>query len=100
MNAVALVATVLYYVLLLYFLVVLARIGLDVARNIVRNWRPTGIGLVLSEVVYALTDGPIRAARRVIKPIRVSGMVLDFSTSVVMLVVVVLIYFTLVLQTA
>ena len=51
-----------------------------------------------TEVVYALTDPPIKAVRRVIKPLRVGGMVLDFSWSIVMLAVVVLIYVTLVLR--
>jgi YggT family protein len=75
-----------------------ARFLLDLARNFARNWRPRGVTLVLSEIVYTLTDPPIRTARRVVKPIRFGGMSLDFAWSIVMLVVIVLIYVTLVVR--
>jgi YggT family protein len=95
---VSLIATVAYYVLLVYFFVMWARFVLDLARNFARNWRPRGFLLVLSEIVYTLTDPPIRSARRIVKPIRFGGMALDFAWSLVMLVVIVLIYVTLVLR--
>ena len=98
MIVVSVIATILNYLLLIYFFVMWARFILDLARNFVRDWRPRGAGLVASEVVYALTDPPIKVVRRVIKPLRVGGMVLDFSWSIVMLAVVVLIYVTLVLR--
>ena len=98
MIVVSVVATILNYLLLVYFFVMWARFILDLARNFVRGWRPRGAGLVATEVVYALTDPPIKAVRRIIKPLRAGGVVLDFSWSIVMLAVVVLIYVTLVLR--
>ena len=98
MIVVSVIATIANYLLLVYFFVMWARFILDLARNFVRGWRPRGAGLVATEVVYSLTDPPIRAVRRIIKPMRMGGIVLDFSWSIVMLGVVVLIYVTLVLR--
>jgi YggT family protein len=97
-SIVSLVAAIVYYLLLVYFFVMWARFILDIARNFSRGWRPRGFLLVLSEVVYTLTDPPIRTARRLVKPIRFGGMSLDFAWSLVMLVVIVLIYVTLVVR--
>jgi YggT family protein len=97
-NVVSLVATVLYYLLLIYFLVMWARFVLDLARTFARSWRPRGPALIASEVVYAVTDPPIKVARRAIKPIRMGAMALDFGWSIVMLCVIVLIYITLVFR--
>jgi YggT family protein len=97
-NVVSFVATVVYYVLIVYFLVMWVRFVLDLARTFARSWRPRGPVLVASEVVYAVTDPPIRVARRAIKPIRMGAMALDFGWSIVMLCVIVLIYLTLVIR--
>lgn len=98
MNVVSVIATIFYYVLLVYFFVLWARFVLDLLRNFARSWRPRGLGLVLAEVVFSLTDRPIRAVRRFIPPIRLGGAALDFAWSVVMLVVIILIYVTLALS--
>jgi YggT family protein len=98
MTVVIFAAIVAYYILFVYFLVMWVRFVLDLTRTFLRNWRPKGAGLVASEIVYAVTDPPIRLARRVVKPIRVGGTSLDFAWSIVMLAVVVLIYLTLVIR--
>lgn len=92
MNVVSLIATILYYVLLVFFFVMWGRFLLDLAQNFARNWRPRGAGLIAAEAVFTLTDPPIRAVRRVIPPLRFGGVALDFAWSIVMLGVVVLIY--------
>ncbi|HEY9478138.1 MAG TPA: YggT family protein [Microbacteriaceae bacterium] len=94
MNIVSVIATICYYLLLLYFFVLWARFVLDLLRNFARSWRPRGVGLIVAEVVFALTDRPIRAVRRVVPPIRLGGAALDFAWSIVMLVVIILIYIT------
>ncbi len=83
-------ATVVYFALLLYFFVMWARFLLELAQNFARNWRPTGFGLVLAELAFTLTDPPIRAVRRVVPPLRLGGVAIDFGWSIVMLVVVIL----------
>lgn len=98
MIAITVIATIAYFLLLVYFFIMWARFILDLARSFVRDWRPKGFSLVLAELVFALTDPPIRAVRRLVPPIRVGGAALDFAWSIVMLVVIVLIYVALVLN--
>lgn len=71
-------------ILNIYLIILLARIVLDWVLVLARDWRPTGILLVLVEVVYTLTDPPIKALSKVIPSIRV-GM-FDFQLTVVFLI--------------
>ncbi len=93
----AIIGTILYYALLLYLLMLWARFILDLVRAFARQWRPRGFGLVIAEIIYALTDPPIRAVRRIVPPLRVGGAALDFAWSIVMLAVIILIYVALAL---
>ncbi len=94
------VAGIAYVIFVLYFLVMWARFIIDLARNFSRQWRPKGVGLVLSELVLTLTDPPIRLVRRVVPPFRIGVAALDFSWSIVMLVVIVLMYISLALKSS
>jgi YggT family protein len=44
-----------------------------------RSWTPRGVLLVCLEVVYSVTDPPIKALRRVIPPLRIGNFALDLS---------------------
>ncbi|WP_349898202.1 YggT family protein [Parafrigoribacterium soli] len=92
MSTVSLVATIIYYLLLLYFLALWVRFVLDLVRSFARYWRPKGVVLVIAEFVFVITDPPIKAARRVLPPLRFGGIALDFAWSAVMLLVIVLLY--------
>jgi len=94
-SPVSLIATIVYVALTIFFVLMWARFILDLARTFARNWRPRGIGLVLAEAVFSITDPPIKAVRRVVPPLRVGGAALDFAWSIVMLAVVILISVTL-----
>ncbi|MFZ7087772.1 YggT family protein [Curtobacterium sp. RRHDQ10] len=83
------VVSILYYLVLLYFFVMWARFVLDLVRNFNQRWRPTGAVLVGAEFVFAVTDPPIRAVRRVLPPLRMGVVALDFGWSIVMLVVII-----------
>ncbi len=48
-----------------------------------RSWSPRGILLVLLELVYSVTDPPIKALRRVIPPLRIGNFALDLSMLIV-----------------
>jgi YggT family protein len=93
-NIVAIPATIAYYLLLLYSFAMWGRFILDLVRNFARGWRPRGFMLVLSEVVFALTDPPIRLVHRTIPPIRIGGFALDFAWSIVMIVTLILLSIT------
>lgn len=57
----------------LYMMVLFARVILDWSQFFARGWRPSGILLVLANVLYALTDPPIRWIGRYVPPLRVGG---------------------------
>lgn len=94
MFVVAIVASVAYYLLLLYFFVLWARFVLDLVRTFSRGWRPRGFGLVLAEVAYAVTDPPIKFFRRIIPPLSMGPIAIDFGWSLTMLVVIIALYVT------
>ncbi len=98
MPIVSVVAGIAYVVLLAYFFVMWGRFILDLAQNFSRSWRPRGMGLVVAEIVYTITDPPIRVVRKVVPPFRIGAAALDFSWSIVMLVVIVLMYTALALR--
>jgi YggT family protein len=83
-------AAIVYYLLLIYVFVMLARFVLDLVRSFNQRWRPTGAVLVGAEFVFAVTDPPIRAVRRVLPPLRMGAVALDFGWTLVFLVVIIL----------
>ena len=95
MFAVSIIATVVYYALLIYFFVLWARFVLDLVRVFARQWRPRGFGLVLAESTYVVTDPPIRFFRRVIPRVSMGPVAIDFGWSLTMLVVIIGLYVTL-----
>ncbi|MGA8987713.1 YggT family protein [Aeromicrobium sp.] len=80
-----LVGGILDLILLLAIIVLIARFILDWVQMLARNWRPRGLVLVLCEVLYSLTDPPLRAVRRVIPPLRLGGVMLDLSPMVLLI---------------
>ena len=79
MSALAAVVLILRSLLSLYVLVLLGRVVLDWVQMLARQWRPTGPVLVLANLVYALTDPPLRALRRVVPALRVGSVGIDMS---------------------
>lgn len=75
----SLVFSLLYYVVFLFFIVLIGRLVLDWVQVFARDWRPRGPILVVAEAVYTVTDPPLRALRRVIKPIRLGSIQLDLA---------------------
>ncbi|MBW8871545.1 MAG: YggT family protein [Leifsonia sp.] len=95
MFVVSILATVLYYALLIYFFVLWARFVLDLVRVFARQWRPRGVGLFLAESTYVVTDPPIRFFRRIIPRVSMGPVAIDFGWSLTMLVVIIGLYVTL-----
>lgn len=78
------IAGVLYLAVLVYLLLLLARLVLEWIQSYAREYRPSGLVLVLFEVVYTLTDPPVLALRRLIPPLRVGAVALDLSLMVLL----------------
>ena len=71
--------------LLWFFIVFLwIRFVFDWVQVFARSWSPGGVLLVLLEVVYSVTDPPIKALRRFIPPLRIGNFALDLSFILVM----------------
>lgn len=86
------VGQILVLLLWLFFILLIARLVLDYIQMFARSWRPTGFVLVLAEIVYTITDPPLRALRKVIPPLRLGAVSLDLSFLVLIVLVQVAIF--------
>ena len=89
------VGSLLYILLWLFFVLLIARLVLDYIQMFARSWRPSGPLLVIAEVIYTITDPPLKALRRVIPPLRIGSVSLDLSFLVLVVLVQIAIYLTL-----
>jgi YggT family protein len=68
-----------YYALWFVFILLLARLVFDWVQVFARSWRPRGPMVVLLELIYTVTDPPLKALRRVIPPLRLGNVALDLG---------------------
>ena len=83
----SIVLYVLIAALRLFIFVLIARVVLEMVQSFSRTWRPTGFVLVLAEIVYTITDPPLRFLRKFIKPVRLGSIALDLSVLVLFFIV-------------
>ena len=69
----------------LYWWVLIIRLILDLVMSFSRGWRPSGILVPILEVVFTLTDPPLRFIRRFIPPLRIGGISLDLAFIIVLI---------------
>ena len=81
------VAEVLYYALLLFWLCLIGRVVASWVFTFRRSQRASGPWALLLEVVYTVTDPPVRALQRVLPPIRLGNFLLDVAVIVLFVVV-------------
>ncbi|SEA44668.1 YggT family protein [Bowdeniella nasicola] len=74
----------------IYLLILFARVILDWIQVFNRSWRPSGPILVIANVIYALTDPPVKALRGIIPPLRLGGIALDVGFLVIVFGVIIL----------
>ena len=84
MAVLSLVGSILSTILFIYIVLLLARLVLEYIPMFNREWRPRGAVLVMAEIVYTVTDPPIRLLRRVIPPLRIGGIAIDFAFAITM----------------
>ena len=60
-----------------------------------RRWRPGRSASAAMEMVWSVTDPPVKSLRRVIPPLRLGGMSLDLASLVLVVIVLVLMSFVL-----
>jgi YggT family protein len=84
---VTIVGTVVQTVCEVVFFLLLARLVFDYVFMFARNWRPSGPVVVLLELIYSVTDPPLKALRRVIPPLRLGSVSLDLGFLVLIIAV-------------
>ncbi|GHD15313.1 YggT family protein [Nocardiopsis kunsanensis] len=96
----SIVLSVLLVALQLFVFVLIARVVLEMVQSFSSTWRPSGFVLVLAEIVYTITDPPLKFLRKFIKPVRLGSIALDLSVLVLFLIVWILMSFIGALQVA
>ena len=71
----------------LFKLALFARIIIDYVRMFARNWRPNSFLLAIFEVVYSITDRPMRFVQRFVPPLRLGGVAIDLSFIVLLIAI-------------
>jgi YggT family protein len=87
---VSLIAGILSVVCLVYTLSLFARLSMDWIQSFARDFRPSGVSLVAFEVVYSLTDPPLRLLRRIVPPLRLGGISLDLGVLILLVLLSIL----------
>jgi YggT family protein len=81
------VGTLLLLILNAFLALMLVRLVVDWVQMFARSWTPRGPVLFVLEVVYTVTDPPIRFIRRFVPPLRLGAVALDTSFLIVLLAV-------------
>ena len=89
----SIVGQILATVLLLFWLVLIARLVFDMVQLFARSWRPTGFVLVIAEGVFSITDPPLRALRRIIPPLKFGNVQFDLAFLILLIGVQILMNF-------
>lgn len=83
----SIVFTLLYLLLLLFFLALMVRLVFDWVQVFARDWRPRGVALVAASGIYSVTDPPLKLLRRLLPPLRLGTMSLDIGFMLLLIVV-------------
>ena len=84
------VAAVLYYLLPVFLVMLFLRLIFEYVFLLARNFRPSGLLVLLLELIYTVTDPPLKALRRVLPPLRIGGVSLDLAFLVLFILVTIL----------
>ena len=76
--------------LLVFLLLLFARLVVDWVMVLARSWRPHGLVAAGLEVIYATTDPPLKALRRVIPPLNLGSIRLDLGFYILLIDVTIL----------
>jgi YggT family protein len=82
----SIIGQVIYLVLYFVVLFLLIRLLMSYVMQFARRWRPGRGASATLEVVWSVTDPPLRALRRVIPPLRVGTVSIDISLVLLLLI--------------
>lgn len=81
---------VLYIITQVFWYLLLARIVVEMITSFSRGWSPRGFVAVILEWLFTITDPPVKALRKVIKPVRIGQVSLDLSVLVLFVIIIVI----------
>ncbi|MGQ0624335.1 MAG: YggT family protein [Sporichthyaceae bacterium] len=81
------VGAFIYYPLFIFLLLLLARLVMEYVFLFARSYEPKGVVVIVLELVYSVTDPPLKFLRRFIPPLRLGGVSLDLSFLVLFVIV-------------
>ena len=79
------ITSLLLQVIGLFKFALFARIIIDYIRMFKRDWRPSSFISSIFEVIYSITDPPMKFVQRFVPPLRVGGIALDLSFIVILI---------------
>lgn len=77
--------SVAWFLIQLYLYILVGRAIVDMIMSFNRSWRPTGVIVALVDIVFSLTDPPLRFLRRFVPPLRLGAVALDLSFIILIL---------------
>jgi YggT family protein len=80
------IRSILYFIVLIFFIFLIGRLILDWIQVFARDWRPRGVMLVIAEAIYSVTDPPLKALRRVLPPLTIGQVQIDLAFIVIFLI--------------
>jgi len=86
---------VIYLLLLAFLYILFARFIMGLVMSLGRRWRPSRGSAAALEVVWSVTDPPLKALRRVIPPLRLGNVSFDLASLVLLVIVFVLMSYVL-----
>jgi len=79
------ITSLLLQVISLFKFALFARIIIDYVRMFKPDWRPSSFLSSIFEVIYSITDPPMKFVQRFVPPLRVGGVALDLSFIVILI---------------
>jgi YggT family protein len=89
-ETVTVLKVVLTYVLTIYLLLLIGRLIIDMLQSYSRSWTPAGVLAMIAEIIFTVTDPPLRLLRRYIRPVRIGRVGLDLSYTLLFVLIIVL----------
>lgn len=84
---------IVYLALYFFVVILLSRFVMQAVLQFGRRWRPGRGAAATLEVVWSVTDPPLKALRRVIPPLRLGSVSVDLAALVLMVILYVLLSF-------
>lgn len=82
--------SILLILLRLFSMILVWRILIEMIQSFSRSFRPPRWFAVIGEVIFTITDPPVKLLRKLIPPVRMGGVALDVSVLALFFLIIVL----------